>query len=44
MRHYDEHGFAGGNGLSLAAVLGREPRPLAELADSTRREAHAGLA
>lgn len=38
MRHYDEHGFAGGNGLVLEAVLGREPRSLAafiaELAQS----------
>ena len=25
---YDEHGFAGGNGLVLRAILGREPRTL----------------
>jgi len=28
MAHYDQHGFAGGNGLVLAAILGREPRTL----------------
>lgn len=29
MRHYDEHGFPGGNALVLRAVLRREPRSLA---------------
>jgi uncharacterized protein YbjT (DUF2867 family) len=28
MAHYDQHGFAGGNGLVLQAILGREPRSL----------------
>jgi len=28
MSHYDRHGFAGGNGLVLRAILGREPRSL----------------
>lgn len=28
MRHYDTHGFPGGNSLVLSAVLGREPRTL----------------
>jgi uncharacterized protein YbjT (DUF2867 family) len=28
MAHYDRHGFAGGNGLVLRAILGREPRSL----------------
>jgi uncharacterized protein YbjT (DUF2867 family) len=28
MSHYDQHGFAGGNGLVLQAILGREPRSL----------------
>jgi uncharacterized protein YbjT (DUF2867 family) len=28
MAHYDEHGFMGGNGLVLRAILGREPRSL----------------
>jgi uncharacterized protein YbjT (DUF2867 family) len=28
MAHYDRHGFAGGNGLVLQAILGREPRSL----------------
>jgi uncharacterized protein YbjT (DUF2867 family) len=28
MAHYDRHGFAGGNGLVLQAILGREPRTL----------------
>lgn len=29
-RHYDQHGFPGGNGLVLGAVLGRPPRTLQE--------------
>jgi uncharacterized protein YbjT (DUF2867 family) len=28
MAHYDKHGFTGGNGLVLRAILGREPRSL----------------
>jgi uncharacterized protein YbjT (DUF2867 family) len=28
MAHYDRHGFVGGNGLVLEAILGREPRSL----------------
>ena len=28
MMAYDQHGFAGGNGLVLRAILGREPRSL----------------
>ncbi|HYZ66982.1 MAG TPA: NmrA family NAD(P)-binding protein [Mycobacterium sp.] len=28
MAHYDQHGFTGGNGLVLRAILGREPRSL----------------
>jgi uncharacterized protein YbjT (DUF2867 family) len=28
MAHYDRHGFAGGNGLVLRAILDREPRSL----------------
>lgn len=28
MAHYDRHGFPGGNGLVLHAILGREPRSL----------------
>jgi hypothetical protein len=28
MAQYDRHGFAGGNGLVLEAILGREPRTL----------------
>jgi uncharacterized protein YbjT (DUF2867 family) len=28
MAHYDRHGFTGGNGLVLRAILGREPRSL----------------
>lgn len=28
MAHYDQHGFAGGNGLVLQAILGHEPRSL----------------
>lgn len=38
LAHYDEHGFPGGNGLVLRAILAREPRSLSqlfsELADS----------
>jgi uncharacterized protein YbjT (DUF2867 family) len=30
MAHYDRYGFAGGNGLVLQAILGREPRSLAD--------------
>jgi hypothetical protein len=30
MEHYDEHGFPGGNALVLRAILGREPRSLAQ--------------
>ncbi|WP_051342537.1 SDR family oxidoreductase [Pseudonocardia spinosispora] len=30
MIHYDQHGLAGGNALVLRAILGREPRALAE--------------
>jgi hypothetical protein len=29
MRHYDQYGFSGGNGLVLRTVLEREPRSLA---------------
>lgn len=29
--HYDAHGFPGGNALVLRAVLGREPRTLAQV-------------
>jgi len=28
--HYDEHGFPGGNGLVLEAILGREPHSLSQ--------------
>lgn len=28
--HYDDHGFPGGNGLVLRAILGREPRTLGQ--------------
>ena len=30
MKHYDEHGFPGGNALVLRAILGREPGTLQE--------------
>ncbi len=41
---YDRHGFHGGNSLVLRAILGREPRSVAEYVGGARPRRRAGQA